>query len=84
MDEDALCDKESYAQAKRLNTEGKAAYIDILCSQSIAQNASIARAYEETYDESLSRAIGKTFEGPVVDALRALLLGRFEWCAAQT
>ena len=35
------------------------------------------------YDESLSRAIGNAFEGPAVDALRALLQGRFEFYAAR-
>jgi len=57
--------------------------IEILCSNSPAQNGAISRAYEEEYDCSLGRAIGQEFNGNVKNALTALLLEPAQWYAAR-
>jgi len=57
--------------------------IDILCSNSPAQNAQISRQYEETYDTSLPRALREEFDGFAKAALSALLLEPAYWYAAR-
>uniref|UniRef100_A0A7S2BC38 Annexin n=1 Tax=Haptolina brevifila TaxID=156173 RepID=A0A7S2BC38_9EUKA len=60
---------------------GKA--IEVLCSNSPAQNAAIGRMYEETYDMSLGRALGNVYSGDVQDALTSLLLEPAQWYASR-
>lgn len=57
--------------------------IEILCSNSTAQNAAIARQYEDKYDCSLGRAIGEEFNGTVKSALTALTLEPAQWYASR-
>jgi len=60
---------------------GKA--IEVLCSNSPAQNAAIGRLYEETYDTSLGRAIGNVYSGDVKDALTSLTQEPAQWYASR-
>ena len=46
-------------QAKELHHDMAGQAIEILCANSPAQNAAIARIYEDEYDCSLNRAIGQ-------------------------
>jgi len=56
--------------------------IEILCSNSIPMNKAVAALFEDTYDMSLGRALGRTFSGHVKNALLALLQGPAQWYAA--
>ena len=80
VDEETANMKLAKAQAKMLNDDMSKA-IEVLCSNSPAQNAAIARQYEEKYDSSLSRALGQEFDGNVKAALKALLLEPAAWYA---
>ena len=57
--------------------------IEVLCSQSSATNGAIARAYEDTYDESLGRAVEGLVKGHACDALKALIQPDAQWYAAR-
>uniref|UniRef100_A0A7S2GKX4 Annexin n=1 Tax=Haptolina brevifila TaxID=156173 RepID=A0A7S2GKX4_9EUKA len=70
-------------QAATLKDEMEDRAIDILCSNSPAQNAAIARQFEEAYDMSLQRAIGQVFDGNVKSALTSLTLEPSQWYAAR-
>ena len=41
----------------------EATFIELLCGASPAQNAAIARAYEDTFDHSLAKAVASEFSG---------------------
>jgi len=84
VDDDADADEAlAKKQAKELNTDMEGTAIEILCSNSHAQNGAIAKAYEEAYDMSLGRAIGQEFNGNVKAALTALLLEPAQWYASR-
>ena len=80
VDEEQADLKQAKAQAKALQSDMSQA-IEILCANSPAQNAAIARTFEENYDMSLGRALGEEFNGTVKAALSALLLEPAQWYA---
>ena len=80
-DDDAVDDALARKQAHQLH-DGAADYIDVLCQNSVGQNALVAKHYEEAYDTSLRREVSQEYSGPVKNALLALLQGPSEWCAA--
>ena len=41
----------------------EATFIELLCGASPAQNAAIARAYEDAFDHSLAKAVTSEFSG---------------------
>ena len=57
--------------------------IEILCSNSPAQNAAIATVFENTYDMSLGRAIKNEFDGNVMSALTSLTQEPAQWYASR-
>ena len=80
--DDAVDEALGRKQAHQLH-DGDLDYIDVLCENNYKQNAFVSRAFEDSYDMSLRRAITQEYSGPVKNALLALLSGPADWYAAQ-
>ena len=57
--------------------------LETLCENSPAENAELARQYEEAEDQSLRRFVKKVFDDATEEALIALLQGPYNWYAAE-
>ena len=57
--------------------------LETLCENSPAENAELARQYEEAEDQSLRRFVKKVFDDATEEALIALLSGPYAWYAGQ-
>ena len=73
VDEDEAVDDARVRQLGDALHANASSAIDILCSNSPAMNKAISHYYEDTYDQSLGRALGKEFSGNVKTALLALV-----------
>jgi len=84
LDEDKADVKLAKKQAALLKKDIATHAMEILCTSSPAQNAQIAKQFEESYQMSLNRAITNVYsDGFAKAALTALLLKPGEWYAAR-